>query len=387
MPDVPLFTYQDAVTHGLDYLGGAATGRDAKSYRRAADEALRDLVNLRQWSSYVRHGRLSTVASYSTGTISYDHTGSAYEREVTLTTGTWPEWAAFGVLKIAGVRYTVATRESSSIITLAADSNPGADVASSTTYLLYRDSYPCPADFGKMLSPLIDATNHREIGHVNARDALRNTRLYGTTGEPTGFSLVGSSDYFGTSSFEITPPPSSAKDYDYLYLRRPRPLRIEAVNDGTVTITANQQTVTGSGTAFTDALIGSVLRVSASTSVAPTGRYGSSPYDQERVIVDVTSATALTVDAAWETSRSGVKYVISDPVDVGDYLLNAYKRGIERALSHLRGKEDRTVSEQQYLAEVARAASAEPRNEAPRGVGGGYAMSWQEARLNYGTSS
>ena len=384
MPDVALFTYKDAVDHGVEYLGGAAQGRDAQACRRAAHDALRDLANQRDWSVYRVHGRLNTVAPYSTGTITYDHTGGTYERQVTLASGTWPEWAAYGVLRVSGVRYSVASRESDTVLTLAADSNPGDDVAAGTEYLIYRDQYPVPVNFGKIISTLYDAESHRELEHRHPRETLRTTRLYGTTAEPVGFTLIGSSDYQASAAFEISPAPNQARTYDYLYYRRPRPLRIENEHTGTVSVTSGTLTVTGSSTAFTEAMIGSVIRLSSSTT-DPTNLYGSNPYDQERIVTDVASTTSLTVDAAWETTRSAVKYVISDPVDIDPLMLNAYTAGVAAKVAHLRSKEDRALAEAAYLEELRRAACADNLNAAPRGSETGVVLSYAEARMKYGT--
>jgi len=76
--------------------------------------------------------------AYTTGTIEYDHTGSANEFEVTLSGvgAEWPAWAATGVITILGVEYTVDARISTTILTLDSSSNPGADVAASTAYSL-----------------------------------------------------------------------------------------------------------------------------------------------------------------------------------------------------------------------------------------------------------
>jgi hypothetical protein len=73
---------------------------------------------------------------YTTGTIVYDHAGGTPDRKVTLTGGTWPLWAASGVITISGVDYTVDARTSGTVITLESDSNPGEDITDATSYSL-----------------------------------------------------------------------------------------------------------------------------------------------------------------------------------------------------------------------------------------------------------
>lgn len=380
MPDVALFTYKDATDHAIDVTAGAGTGADAKAARRAAHEALRDLANIRDWCVYLMPGRVTTVASYGTGTIAYTNSS----RVVTLTSGTWPSWAAYGVLVIGSVRYTVASRTSDSVIVLAADSNPGEDVAAGTEYTLYRDSYPVPADFKKIITPLYDCTSKRFLSHEDPLDAMQSSRWLNTTGEPWAFTIQGDSNYQGGTAFSFVAAPSSARNYDYLYRRNPRPLRFENEATGTISV-AGTTAVTGSGTAFTEAMVGSVIRISSTTD-APTGLYGSNPYAEERVVTGYTSAASLTVDTAWTQTLSGKKYVLSDPVDIDlPVMLNAYTTGIAARLGHLRSKDDRAPLEAMYQEELRRAACADQKNGAPRGVEDAVVRSFAQMRARYGT--
>ena len=74
--------------------------------------------------------------SYSTGTFTYDHTGGANERQVTLTGGTWPAYAKSPArFFYSGAFYNVSSRISDSIITLSG-SGIGSDVASASDYYL-----------------------------------------------------------------------------------------------------------------------------------------------------------------------------------------------------------------------------------------------------------
>lgn len=90
MAETLLWTYQDAVEWVLDAQNAneTNTGAAQRLARKAVQEAYREIVNLHQWS-YLE-GRYQFVASapYSTGTITYDHTGGANERMATLASGT-----------------------------------------------------------------------------------------------------------------------------------------------------------------------------------------------------------------------------------------------------------------------------------------------------------
>src|SRR5574338_846908 len=103
-------TYKDLVDYCLDYAGGDVTVENRRKARRAVQNAYRDMAKDHRWRYYLIIGRLATVEYYSTGTIAYDHTGGANERQVTLTSGTWPSWAANGILVIDNVTYEVDSR-------------------------------------------------------------------------------------------------------------------------------------------------------------------------------------------------------------------------------------------------------------------------------------
>src|SRR5688572_7756730 len=121
-----LLTYSDLVQQILDAHGVDRSGLNERHARPAVRMAYRNLPQRHSWNYYYRQRQLQTVADYSTGTLEFDYSGGASERMLTLTTGTWPSWAAFGRVIIDSVHYDVATRESDSIITLAETSNPGA---------------------------------------------------------------------------------------------------------------------------------------------------------------------------------------------------------------------------------------------------------------------
>ena len=89
---IQLVTYFDLIDSTLDYCGASIDERNLRYARTAIQNAFRELSNSREWTYYQQIGFINTVASYSTGTIEYDHTGGANERQVTLTTGTWPTW-------------------------------------------------------------------------------------------------------------------------------------------------------------------------------------------------------------------------------------------------------------------------------------------------------
>lgn len=322
MAQTPLATFTDLVEEICDSKEiKRSVSLNLRNAIRAAQEAYRWLSSAHDWTCYQQRVLIHTVATYSTGTIAFDYTGGANERMVTLTSGTWPAWAAFGRITISGTTYTVATRESDTVITLSPNSTPQSDIAAGTTYTLFRDTYPLPVDFQR-LTRLMDVDNEHEIEIVtDGTHQVTQLTHYQSPATPWQACIRGDSEYYGSLSLVFSPAPSTARTYDLLYTRQPRPLRLEKYNTGTVTVSAGSTTVGGNGTSFPEDCLGCVIRFSDSAT-EPTGVSGTSGdvvnrYYAQRTITARGSATSLTIDAAASSSTlTTVGYVISDPLDI-----------------------------------------------------------------------
>ena len=268
------------------------------------------------------------------------NSGGANERMLTLATGTWPTWAAFGVVQIDNVEYQVATRESSTIITLSVNSNPGADVAAGTSYQIYRDTYPLPVNFGSV-GTLRDVTNSTfpEFVDPNEFTSLRNSGE--TPSVPRYCTVLRDPHYTGSMGIRFLPPPDDIYEYDAIYRNHPRQMSVPQFVYTTGTISSSSTTITGVSTAFTNAMIGAVIRTAGNTT-AVTGKFGTNPYTEQRIITARTSATALTIDAAFDTAASaGSKYEISDPIDIEALsMYTAFLRRCEYELGVLLAKKE-----------------------------------------------
>jgi len=101
---------------------------------------LEGMVEVHEWSFLKQAGTITTIASYTTGTVSSSST------TVTLTTGTWPSWAAtHGTLIVDNTEYTIASRTNDSIIVL--DSAPSTPFSSDTFELEHDGNYDLPDDW------------------------------------------------------------------------------------------------------------------------------------------------------------------------------------------------------------------------------------------------
>lgn len=311
-----IVTYDDILDHILDYAGNDAAASATSRHRRAIQNAYQLIPTRHDWSYLRGIGRVTTVAAYDTGTIEYDYTGGASERMVTLTGGTWPTWVASGYLLIADVPYKVETRVSNSIVTLAEQSAPTADIAALTEYQALQDQYALPADFIAGDEAVVN-----EVGtmmqYVHPREWSSHRRVNSGPGQPVFYTYLGTTSPRGRISIAIWPPSDAAYLIDILYKRSMRPLVYAQVSDGFVAATADSTTITGSNTAFKAGMVGSIIRFGPDGGESvPTGPTGNEPAVVERTITAVASGTSLTVDEAMPDSITAAHYLISDPIDI-----------------------------------------------------------------------
>jgi hypothetical protein len=119
----------DRVGH---FLHGIRTGFDSDqldNIEQCIRDGLHDVYSAHPWSFFRPIAEITTTAPYTTGTV------SIVAGVVTLTGGTWPTWAATGVLKISNGYYEVDSRDSSTQITL---EDTSVAAAALTTYELGR---------------------------------------------------------------------------------------------------------------------------------------------------------------------------------------------------------------------------------------------------------
>ena len=250
------------------------------------------------------------------------NSGGAYERMLTVADTTWPTWATYGMVRIGNVSYEVAEYKTTTIITLTENSNPGADVAAGTAYSLYRDSYPLPTDFLNLDTPNV-SDNVGGLGYVHPNEWLNAGQSNQSQGTPNLYTIMGDPNYMGALAIFFYPPPDSAYTVPTMYNRAPRPLILDEYSTGTATTSST--TVTGIGTAWTSNMAGAMIRFSSGTLNVPTGLSGPYPYYMERTVMSVESATSLTIDSTPGETLTGVKYSISDPVDIADYMVDLFR--------------------------------------------------------------
>ena len=126
------------------------------------------------------------------------------------------------------------------------------------------------------------------------------------------------------------------------YRRRPRDLRFTGWEPQTRngTISWADKEVVGTGTTFTNLMVGSVLRVSADPTKHPESLTGMNAYSDEGLITAVSGTSSLTVNspAGPMNYPAGTKFVVTDYLDISPGMYSALLSGSEVWLARLTGK-------------------------------------------------
>lgn len=324
---VPLWTFQDAVERLMDRFSGFDRS-DIRQYRaawRAVEMALRTVGMAHKWSYYDRRLIFHTVAPQSSGTVTFD----AETRELTLDGTTWPSWARYGRVVLGQFHYDVESRVSDTVLKLSATSCPSEDIASSS-YTLYREAYPLPENF-KALTKIFDVEQRLELPVWSpATQHAASVLVWDHPNIPDRVTVRGVNEQYGRLALIFTPPPSGARQYDFLYQAMPRSLRTEKESRGTISVASGE--VTGVGTKFTQAHVGCVLRVASGKepTPVPTGVNDlEGPPLFSSVVASVESETSATIFDTSSTVTDG-RYTLSDPLDVEPHaMLQAVLREAE----------------------------------------------------------
>lgn len=318
---VQIWTYNDTVERVLDlFAQKRSIPRQLRLAKDAVQEAYRDIRNRHRWASYERRMTFQTDASFETGTLSYDHTGGTYERQLTFTDA-FPSWTVGGKIRIGTGYFEIESVKSSKVATLKEHSNPGSDVTDST-FCLVHSLYLMPPEVRYILQ-IIDTQDRTQIQVISMRLVQRNSIVsFPIPSTPYDAAVNSDPAHYGSLALEFSPGPAQSRTYDYTYIAYPRDLIIEKYSTGSVSLGAGSTTVTLAGGVFPETCVGSVIRFSKDNIQEPTGLIGSTedidnPYTAERFITERVSDTEVTIDESISTGAVGpVMYTISDPLDI-----------------------------------------------------------------------
>jgi len=372
MSTAELFTYGDAIAALDDFAQGQSVGHSSGALRRNLLAAYREVASLHDWSFLKVSGRIQLVAPQTTGTVTYDHTGGATaERQLTLVGATWPADVVDYSIRFDEIVCDVERRYSDTVVSLDAVLCPGADVAS-TTYSLWPRYYRLPPDFISMAETEDESANWLLGQYISPELMHQRTRYETDTGDVQYYTISSAPDLHGVMALYVDPPSDTTETVDFSYKRKPRQLRYTGTDAGekagTITLAADSITVTGTTTTFTSRHVGSILRT-AGNSDLPTGIEGTNPWVEQRSIIAVASPTVATLDAYPSAAHTGVKYCISDPIDME---ASAYEVFLWLAKKHLgseRRFKDMREIHQEYHEALNRAKSGDSRTQHRRIAG------------------
>lgn len=371
-------TFYDAVQYGLQYLGshGAGTGEAITSVRRAVLQSLGSVGSEVEWSYLQREGRVITSPPYATGTIAY----TSSTREMVLTGGTWPTWAEEGLVLVGTQWYEVEKRVSGTQLLLLATAAPAADLSSGTSYTLYRDRYDLPADFQRLLSPVVHQYSPLDL--VTPQEMLLQRSGSPSSGIPSIACLMGSPIGRQQMILRVWPLPSQESTIHFVYKRQPRSAQIYQYSTGTVAVTSGSPTVTGTGTAFTSLMAGSLFRLSSDGTNLPGAIHDNYPALFEAYVAERNSDTTLTLASNATVTASARKFLVSDPLDIDELVMgDLFHRSLCKFLAMDRKFEAglRQLATQEYALELRAAMALDRRHYQERVVMGspGYSRGFR----------
>lgn len=372
MPAPRVLVFTDVIDHLVDYMNAAGDEKNLRTARRCAIEAYDELVLGGDWSYFWKPYYLSLEAKYSTGTITYTHSGGTYPRQLTLASGTWPTNAVYYTIRISSVDYAVEDRKSDTVLTLDANRNPGANVAAGTSYVAYRSGYTLPGDYRGMCFP--STPDDWYSCYVHPSEWHAEERLNTSSGDPTMWTVLGDENLVGSQAVHVWPYPSTAKSYAMLYQRFGRKLlytgyEADAYSSASqlVSGTAASRDLTGSGTAFAADMIGCVIRFGTSANV-PDGDGGLKQYKEQKVIVARTDATTGTLDSVLTNTFTNVKFRISSLVDLRPTMIPAFLRGAELQCAIVKNMDRLSRAQKLYDQTLLLCKEAESEYRGRRGV-------------------
>lgn len=328
-------TYFDLVESLIAASFGGPQDAEQRDIRSAIHRAYSELTTIRDWGYYSVHGRIVTSPAYAAGTIGITSGAVTLSGGSFATAGVTAANAHYWTIRTGDRSYPLASYSGATAVTLDSQFS-GIDVPAGASYTLFRTVYPLPDDFRNMDEPS-DEFNWWSGLYVTPDEAMKIERVSNSSGEPYHWTIL--KDPAGSGwAIKLVGWPTSKETIDFTYRRTARPIRYSghetALRQGTISRTG--ASVTGSGTAFSEAWAGSVLRV-ASGSQAPGPIESLYPYVSESLIAAVGSTTALTT-ADSGTIASSRGYLITDPIDIAPHMYSAMESCCDYWLARIRNQ-------------------------------------------------
>lgn len=253
------------------------------------DVYVRDIPRCDDWMFFLVRTSLAITPEYNTGTVTATTGGTS----VTFSGSTLDSTMTGRKLKFSNADFVynfIYVSPSDGTISPAL---VGSQNISGGAFSIYQNLYTLPTDFDRFPKNGGLHTyqggkpkNIPEKGYDYYIDQLQTT-----PNDNTEYCRVTNFSPMGARKLEVIPPPKTQGSWEADYLRQVSPLK--ETTDGTITISALDTSVTGSGTKFTSVGTGAYLRVDA---------FGTSGDSEWYKINAITSTTSLTIDTAFVNS-------------------------------------------------------------------------------------
>ncbi len=355
---MPYYAVQDVIDHLISLSGGGAQDAEQRELRSAVHHAYRDLINSRDWSWHITQSRIMLEPSESV-TVTIGGSGTTLTRA----TGTWPTTATNYRVYHNGVVAQVATRTSSTVLTLSPTIKfPASFDGSNKEVTIYRNTYQLPVDFRNM-DALVTQDRTSVTSYVSPTEWARIEQSILLSGDPVYWTVMRDEQSTVPDRWvvRICGYPSAASTLDFTYRRKvtmPRYTGYEqGSRAGTITCSASTS-VTGTNSAFRTDMVDCVLRVIDSSVNHPEPLSGIYPYTEQSVISSVASGTSLTLKDALSATYTDRKYVISSLLDLSDSMFSALLSGAELWLARMR-RTDPEKAAAMYMRDIRMAMEAD----------------------------
>lgn len=377
-----MISAHDILDAVIRYTGAQSSEQIVTDAKESILDALAELWSKYDWPWYQDQHIMQFDPPYSTGTVQYDAT----TRQFTLTGGTWPSWAIYGVMKIGNNDARVNKRISDTVLEIEDGSGYLTDLTTDTAYTLYRHAYPVPSTIRKVSYLFLDQQKWQSVVYLPAIE-FRTCRPGSYGAVPQVFTIMKDRAVGTGLALYLWPYPGTRYTARFNYIRSPEPITIWNESTGKITVTSGDATVTGTDTAFTTEHEGCLLRVGRTASAVPTAVSGTAPLSEELLIDTVASATSLEATSEVTTSRTAVKYDISSILDIDEIIMRpVFMQHCYYQMGKRRSYDDKKMAiiAKTLLMDLANAkSSAAPSKEIeyagnPRAIRGyaGYSGSW-----------
>lgn len=356
-------TYADLLEYLQHLTGSGGQARNFADFKQAIISAYQELRAHHDWQGYLTEHRIWLNQPFTSGTVSYDHTGHAQgERAVTFS-DTPPSWIMGSRLRVNERVYAIRQATADPDVFLLDPAVAPSEDFAATGFEAYQTHYPLPASLLRMEEVFLE-DGPWYTHYVSPQDWMHHERRGGSSGQPWAWTVLPDNYRHGAYVLAVFPQPDQVESLGFFYYRGIQPLRWSgretAATAGTATGTATARVVPLSGGAADASMVGSVLRLSTSPTALPTGLAGPNPYTEQHLIVGI-NGNNLTLATPLAQSYSGAKYAISDLVDIAPTMTEALKAGARWKLRQNTGSREMAGSQDDFYRQIRLAQAGEVR--------------------------